>query len=143
VTSEQLTAVDISLSRLEWTLYAMNLFVGLALEQVRLFDRPSRAKPIGRNDSGSTCEGHGEWTPYPVPYTPVPFHHDCHYDAFVTLADIVTSDEALYESKRRSDTRLVAAAFGKLYAKVKEWPETIKSCMRLHDEAVPHVIALQ
>jgi hypothetical protein len=143
ISSEQMRAVDISLDRLEWTIYAMNLFVGLALEQVQLFSRPSRAKPVGYTGSGTTCEEHGDWTPYPVPHTPIAFHHDCHYLAYISLADVVADDEALYNAKRRSDTHSMARKFEELYTRLQEWPKTIKSCMTIHEHAIPHVIALQ
>jgi hypothetical protein len=143
VTAEHLHAVDISLGRLEWTLYCLNLFVGLALEQVRMFDRPSRQVPVDDRDSRHPCDEHGEWRPYPVPHTPIEWHPDCHYLAYVSLAELFTADEALYDEKRRSDPMKLITKFERLFRKVKAWPETTRHCMRLHKHSMPHVLALQ
>ncbi|KAJ9607664.1 hypothetical protein H2200_007742 [Cladophialophora chaetospira] len=140
VTARQMDAIDISLGRLEWTLYCLGLIVGLALEQVRLFEKPKRAKPLA--NSYRTCDEHAEWTPYPIPHSPADWHPDCHYLAYVGLAEVLTHDEALYEEHRRSDQHMMAEKFQRLFTKVKNWPETIPPCMRLHKTSMPHVIAL-
>ena len=143
MTAEHLQAVDISLSRFEWTLYNLNLFIGLALEQVRLLKKPSRAKPVGYPGSGDTCEEHGDWQPYPVPHTPIDWHPHCHYLAYISLAEVMTTDEALYEERQRSDRTQMTDKFEQLFTRVKDWPKTIKPCVQMHDGAMPHVIALQ
>jgi hypothetical protein len=136
LTTEHLHAVDLSLGRLEWTLYSLNLFVGLALEEVRLFNKPSREKPVGHPDSAETCDEHGDWVPYPVPHTPIDWHPNCHYIAYIALAEVVTADEALYEEKRRSDTQKMALKFEDLNKKVQAWPETLPPCMRMRERAL-------
>lgn len=143
VTAEHLYGVDLSLGRLEWTLYSLNLFVGLALEQTQLSRRPSREKPVGHTQSGDTCEEYHAWVPYPVPHVPIEFHPNCLYHAYISLAEIVTDSEAKYEVERWSDVQGLAAKYEELFVKVKSWPETLKSCMRMHEHATPHVIALQ
>ncbi|OCT51910.1 hypothetical protein CLCR_08118 [Cladophialophora carrionii] len=142
VTPDRLHAVDQSLGRLEWTLYCLNLFVGLALEQVRIFERPSREIPVDDQDRRNPCNGHEEWRPYPVPHTPIEWHPNCHYLAYVSLAAVITADEALYEEQRQSDPQKMMYKFERLFRKVKSWPETIPACMKMHERAMPHIIAL-
>jgi hypothetical protein len=143
ITAEQLHGVDSSLGRLEWTLYNLNLFIGLALEQVRFMKKPTRPKPVAFHGSQDTCDAHEDWQPYPFSHTPVDWHPHCQYIAYISLAEVITADEALYEEKSRSDRREVAYKFEDLFLKLKAWPETLKPCVRLHDHAMPHIIALQ
>jgi hypothetical protein len=142
-TAEHLHAVDISMSRLEWTLYNLNLFIGLALEQVHLSNKPTLPRPVGPLNSADTCNEHVVWQPYPVSRTRVDWHPHCHYLAYILLAEVITADEALYEEKRQSNAQHMAYKFEALYVRVKAWPDTIKPCMKMHDRAMPHVIALQ
>ncbi|EXJ58886.1 hypothetical protein A1O7_06316 [Cladophialophora yegresii CBS 114405] len=142
MTRERLHAVDASLGRLEWTLYCLNLFVGLALEQVRIFQRPSREIPVDDPDRRNPCNEHGEWRPYPVPHTPIEWHPNCHYLSYVSLAAVITADEALYEEERTSNPQKMMSKFQRLFQKVKSWPETIPACMKMHEHAMPHIIAL-
>ncbi|KIW67471.1 hypothetical protein PV04_06718 [Phialophora macrospora] len=142
VIAEHLHAVDVSLSRLEWTLYCLNLFVGLALEQVRIFERPSRELPVVERNRRHPCEEHGEWRPYPVPHTPIEWHADCHYLAYESLAEVIIADEAMFEEKRQSDPLEMTDKFEQLFKRVKAWPGTIRQCMRMHEHAMPHILAL-
>ena len=141
MTPKDLQAVDISLGRYEWTLYALNLFVGLPLEDIRLFDKPSRERPGGNFEE--SCRRHGDWTPYPIPHTPIDWHPDCHFLAFVSLAEKATLDESLFEEKKRTNTEETRQRFEKVYQEVEAWAEGLPPCMRLHETAMPHVIALQ
>ena len=143
ISAKKLLAVDISLSRLEWTLYNLNLYIGLALEQVRVLKKPTRPKPAAFLGSHDTCDEHEEWQPYPFSHTPVDWHPECQFNAYTSLAEVFTADEAMYEEKSRSDPREMACKFEELFLKLKAWPETLTPCMRLHDHAMPHVIALQ
>jgi hypothetical protein len=140
-TPEDLQIVDLSLGRLEWTLFALSLFIGLALEQVRLFDKPAREKPA--IDFNKSCQEHADWTPYPVPHSPIDWHPNCHFLAFVSLAESLTKDEALYEMRHHSDPEKMAGRFERLYTEIRAWPDTLPQCMRMHENAMPHVIALQ
>ncbi|OAP58481.1 hypothetical protein AYL99_07571 [Fonsecaea erecta] len=142
MTAQQLNAIDLSSGRLEWTLYCLGLFVGLALEEVRLFDKPPRRIPVGNPETGSTCDEHAEWKPYPLSHTSVDWHPNCHYLAYIALAEVITEDEALYEEYRRSDPQKMAHKFQRLFTKVKAWGESIPPCMRDQDSCMPHVIAL-
>ncbi|OQV06012.1 Fungal Zn2-Cys6 binuclear cluster domain-containing protein [Cladophialophora immunda] len=142
MTAQHLDAIDLSIVRLEWTLYCLGLFVGLALEQVRLFDKPTRARPVGHPETGNTCDENAEWKPYPLSHTPVDWHPNCHYLAYIALAEVITEDEALYEEYRKSDPPKMAYKFQRLFTKVKAWPESIPPCMRNQDSCMPHVIAL-
>ncbi|KAK5405208.1 hypothetical protein LTR06_008903 [Exophiala xenobiotica] len=142
LTAENLYAVDVSLGRLEWTIYCLNLFIGLALEQVYLSDKPTREKAVGNLPSGETCDEHADWMPYPVPHSPIDWHPNCHYLAYISLSEMVNADEALYKEKRRAEPEKMAQKFEDLFRKVKAWPETIKPCMRMYDRAMPYVIAL-
>jgi hypothetical protein len=133
ITAERLHAVDVSLSR----------FIGLALEHVRLFHKPSRPRYLGYPESGDTCDEHSDWQPYPVPHTSIDWHPHCHYLAYTALAEIVSDDEAKYEERRRTPEPSLAHRFEELVQRVKAWPDTIKPCVRMHARAMPHVIALQ
>jgi hypothetical protein len=71
------------------------------------------------------------------------WHSNCHYLAYISLAEVVTADEAMYEEKRRTEPHKMAHEFEGLYIKVQAWPTTLPPCMRMHERAMPHVIALQ
>ncbi|OQV08125.1 Fungal Zn2-Cys6 binuclear cluster domain-containing protein [Cladophialophora immunda] len=141
MTPEFLAKIDFCLCQLEWTLYALNPLIGLALKQVRVFDRPSRPKPTSHSVG---CAQHQPvcWTPYPIPYTSVEWHPTCHYLAFISLAEKATLDETLFEEKQQSDSEVAKDKFAKVYHEVEDWPAHLPGCMKLHDRAMPHVIAL-
>ncbi|KIX95465.1 uncharacterized protein Z520_08982 [Fonsecaea multimorphosa CBS 102226] len=144
MTEEYLEKVDQSLCQLEWTLFALNPLIGLALKQVRVFDKPSRPKPAVA-PPGSNCaqQGHpSPWTPYPIPYTSIEWHPTCHYLAFTSLAEKATLDETLFEKKRQSDSDVAMDKFTKVFHEVEDWPAHLPECMKLHDKAMPHVLAL-
>ncbi|KIW91353.1 uncharacterized protein Z519_08249 [Cladophialophora bantiana CBS 173.52] len=144
MTQEYLAKIDLCLNQLEWTLYALNPLIGLALKQVRVFDRPtSRPKPV--SDCRNCTEEQktiGYWTPYPIPYTSIEWHPTCHYLAFISLAEKATLDENLFEQKRKNDSDETMDKFVSVYHEVEDWPEHLPECMKLHGKAMPHVIAL-
>jgi hypothetical protein len=141
MTREYLEIIDLSISRLEWTIFTLNFFVGLALEQVRLFDKPQREKSAV--NFSRSCQEHRDWTPYPVSHLPIDWHPNCHFLAYVSLAERVTKDEALYEERQETDPKEMAQRFEKLYTEIRKWPDTLPPCMRMSEKAMPHVIALQ
>ncbi|OAP54352.1 hypothetical protein AYL99_11453 [Fonsecaea erecta] len=142
MTQEYLAKVDFSLSRLEWTLYALNPLIGLALRHVRVFERPQRPKPVAQLGAGCAQQQPACWTPYPTPYTRTEWHPTCHYLAFISLAEKAGFDETLYETYRKYDSVASMDKFKKAYRELEDWPNDLPECMKLHDRATPHVIAL-
>ncbi|KAH0843186.1 hypothetical protein FOPE_07848 [Fonsecaea pedrosoi] len=141
MTHEYLSKVDSCLCRLEWTLYALNPLIGLALKQVRVFDRPSRPKPITQS-GGCQQQRASSWAPYPVPHPSLEWHPKCHYLAFISLAEKATLDETLFEKKQNNEGGRAKDKFTRVYHEVEDWPDHLPECMKMHDNAMPHVIAL-
>lgn len=133
-----LVDIDKSLDRLLWTLFALNSMTMINLEQSQPLRPPKRPKPrIDHHmfDAGKT------WSPYPELRQPIGFHSECHYHAFLSLAEKATRDEAAFHSNGGRLSRM--NRFKEIYQQLEDWPHTLPDCLKRQTRTMPHIMALQ
>jgi hypothetical protein len=140
IPSSDLDALDRSLNRLTWTLYAMNSLTLINLGQTIPLSVPSQPKPKLLDHTFDT----ETWTPYPQQREPLGFHQRCHYDWFLSLAEIIATNQAVFISHDQELTVLAQSRFLELYRQLQMWRDNLPDCLQIHDaRSVPHVTALQ
>jgi len=133
--------VDRSLDRLMWTLFSLSSVTTINLENGQIQKPPSRRKPTLIHDG---IGDHQTWVAYPQRQSPTTFHPECHYHSFISLMEKISRDDPLFPPEGWvKDLSETTEMFRRLYAELEEWPQTLPECMRLHENAMPHVVALQ
>ncbi|EXJ82353.1 hypothetical protein A1O3_06166 [Capronia epimyces CBS 606.96] len=135
----RLSKIDRCLDRLLWSLYTLNSCALMNLERTRLLKPPTRPKPPADHDR----KEHPGWTPYPQPHSPVVFHPDCHFLSFVSLIEEATRVETLFTDQFKKESAQSLEELENNCRQLSDWPKTLPDCMKMHDKAMPHVIALQ
>ncbi|KAJ9661394.1 hypothetical protein H2198_001962 [Neophaeococcomyces mojaviensis] len=134
---ETLSKVDRSISRLEWALFALNTFTLVGSRRTHTINPPRRPHPHHTHDDNVLSKN---WFPYPRRALQLDFHEGCHFFCITSLARIAVENEIL--SMNSEDKQPESAeSFGQRQ-KSKDWAISVPSCMKLHERAVPHVLAL-
>lgn len=136
---ESLSKIDRSLDRLSWSLYTLHSCTLMSLERSELLKIPTRPKPPHDHNRSD----HTGWTPYPQPHTTVTFHPNCHYLGFISLIEEAAKVEALFMEEFKDESSKVLKELERVCRKLGDWPDTLPDCMKMHEKAMPHVIALQ
>lgn len=138
--SEVLAKIDKSLDCLSWAIFALNSFTLLSLPKAEVLDIPNRSKPPSNHDATFQPT----WIPYPrhrdVRWT---FHADCHFEAFLSLAESACREEAWFTDRGNTWSAESTDRFNRTYEELRKWPETLPSCVKLSSITLPHTIALQ
>lgn len=138
MTPKVLADLDRNLSRLSWTLFALSSLTLINLEKSQPVEPPKRPKPMVDHEAVGQRD---TWQPYPQPSQPFVFHSECHYHAFLSLAEKVMRDEALFISKGNSES--LVDRFYEIFQELEQWPRNLPDCMSRGPKATPHVLALQ
>jgi hypothetical protein len=135
-----LDGIDQSLNRLTWTVYAVNSIALINLGQTIPLSTPSQPKPNLLDHASDN----GTWMPYPQQREPLGFHEGCHYHWFLSLAEIIATNQAVFVSHDQEWGGLAQTRFRELYSQLQTWRDGLPDCLQIHDDrSVPHVTALQ
>ncbi|KAK5047770.1 hypothetical protein LTR84_006435 [Exophiala bonariae] len=137
LTDQESKAIDINITYLSWTLFALSSLTLINLEKEQPLTPPKRDKPLAGHEAFGEMQ---TWQPYPQPSHPYPFHAGCHFHAFLSLSEKVMRDEELFKSKDRSQE--VMERFSKIYHEMETWPQDLPDCMKLGPRSTPHMLAL-
>lgn len=135
-----LSDVDKTLSRLTWTIFAMNSLTLINIGQSLAVPRPSLPKPQAHHYEQTT---ENSWSPYPRAGWGAEFHASCHYRQFITMAEILASNQAVFLSHTKGDVDALIPMFKELDERLNKWYMALPACMSKEGHPTPHVLALQ
>ena len=138
ISPETLSKVVSSINRLEWALFALNSFTLIGSRRAHALDTPKRTHPHHGVDHQSISK---TWSPYPRRGPQLEFHEECHFACVTSLAHAAREIEVAFV--KPADTQPSALESFDMKQKLEQWSETLPSCMKIHEQAMPHVIALQ
>jgi len=84
-----------------------------------------------------------DWTPYPQGLRKGHFHPEDHFLAILSLAEKATQDQRLFVEQDDRDDANTKESFVGLYQELEEWSGTLPECLKIREDASPHVLALQ
>ncbi|KAJ9651207.1 hypothetical protein H2198_009509 [Neophaeococcomyces mojaviensis] len=137
ISPETLSKVDRSISRLEWALFALNAFTLVGSRRAHTIGPPQRPHPHHTHDDNVHSKN---WFPYPRRAPQLDFHEGCHFFCITSLARVAHENEVLFirPEEKQPDG---AESFGQKQ-KPEDWAISMPSCMKLGEQAMPHVLAL-
>lgn len=139
ISPETLSKIDQSINCLKWALFTLNAFTLVGSRRAHTIDPPQR--PLPHHDHDVNAESR-TWMPYPRQAPQVKFHEGCHRACVVSLARKAYMNEVSFIESEENIKGGADELFG-VKQKLKDWAGSIPSCMQLHENAMPHVIALQ
>lgn len=138
--AEVLVKIDKSLDRLLWSIFALNSFTRLSFPKAAVSEPSSRFRPSRKHHATDQAV----WFLYPQQKDAQwVFHTECHFDAFLSLAQSASREEASLPALGDSWSVFRIDRFKHRYEELQTWPEKLPSCMRLSTITQPHTIALQ
>jgi len=138
ISPDTLSKIDRSISRLEWALFALNAFTFVGSRRGQTIGPPQRPHPQHTHDDNAHSKN---WFPYPRRAPQRDFHEGCHFVCVTSLARNALASEVLYMNTAEKQDG-AAESFG-LKQRPEDWAISVPSCMELHEQATPHVLALQ
>lgn len=139
--------VDRCLHRLTWTTFALDTVSSMSSGVICPPSIPNHVRPVPRvthNDGTHADSSTVEWSPYPEQKPlKAPFHPECHYSAFLSLAEVTSLDEAMLPQGHPDTDDQIHDSFYGQFNKLENWASTLPDCMQLGPQSTPHVMALQ
>ena len=143
-TGTDLENIDACTQRVTWNLFAMDNISSMSSGVDKPPVQPNLPWPT--SDHRKQAYAHSLeslWQPYPEQrLVKLPFHPQCHYSCFLSLAQTSGKDEAqLPQGNDGLDE--VKRSFYVRYEQLESWPHQLPECMTLETNATPHVLILQ
>ncbi|KAK5949259.1 hypothetical protein OHC33_009800 [Knufia fluminis] len=137
ISPETLSKIDKAINSLEWALFALNTFTLVGSRRAHTIKSPERPHPKQDDHGHADYEA---WIPYPRGTPQLEFHEGCHFACVTSLARVAHKSETLF-MKTEENHKGGYPSFD-MHRKLEEWANQTPSCMKLHDNSMPHVLAL-
>lgn len=72
-----------------------------------------------------------------------PFHPECHYSLFLSLAEVTGKAESLLPQGQSGDSEDIDSSFYQHYLNLEDWALSLPDCMQLGPQSTPHVMTIQ